>query len=166
MATTPTVNYFQVQDDQQHDYYFDGCGPITAVVCQGAGPTQPAAIQTWIPGDSPFPSDSCAVIGDYSQAACSAQSADSLSCYYGGGDGNRAVQFVYNAGVLSTPTAAQTSYSPVSVYTITLTGPIAGGGGDAAASGGLSWGSLFLILFLGVACPLYFGGGCASPFRP
>jgi len=155
----PHPDYYKTNDGDtagNHDYYFGPCVALTsAVSCDGSIATAPVAIQTWQDGVTPpFPSDSCGALGDYSTQQCTASSATSLQCTYSGGDQSRQVTFIYTEGPLAPPAAQETQYPQ---YTVTFTGPLSSDG-DAAA-GGLSGGSLFLILFLGVALPVYLGGG-------
>ena len=162
---TPPQGFYTAEDIDSHSYYFDACGPISKVTCEGSTVTMgPIVVQTY--GDPPpqppdFPQDSCAALGKYSTQAChftGMEGKGNFTCDYSDGDGSRTVSILYTcAETFEQPTAAQPDpmASPPH-YVITFAGPsmcMAGGGAH-----GTSWGTLFMILFpLSVA--LYFGGG-------
>jgi len=84
-----------------------------------------AGIQTWTTDITPFPADSCAAIGDFSQGKCTAapqnDNTTTLTCKYGGGDGDRAVTYVYAcSSTYEVPIAEE---SAAAAYTLTLKGP-------------------------------------------
>jgi len=153
---------------QTQDYYFEACGPISAVTCQGSSiTTGVAAIQTWgSPSPQPpsFPSDACGVLGSFQSQQCSSSNG-TFTCDYANGDGSRSVSIRYTcAPTYLPPTAGQPDpdVNPPH-YIIEFKGPAACAGA-AGGSGGTSWGTLFCILFP-VACATYVGAGYAYNYK-
>ena len=128
-ARTPPQGFYTAEDIDSHSYYFDACGPISKVTCEGSTVTTGSAvIQTY--GDPPpqppdFPQDSCAALGKYSTKACHMNGKGNFTCDYTDGDGSRTVSMRYIcAPTFEQPTAAQPDpmASPPH-YEITFTGP-------------------------------------------
>lgn len=155
-------NYYTWDDHQQHMFYFDGCGANLGLTCEDSTVQNPVAMQTW--GDpEPAPPDfqnQCAGLGELSSAVCETNGTAGVQCHYTKGYQGRDVLFVYTcAPTMGTPTARGGAGSLS--YVISFAGPgacSAGPSGPSSGGGGLSWGSLFLILapiFIG----LYIGAG-------
>ena len=47
MAQQPNPAYYNIKDDQDHDYYFDPCSPITAAVSDGSAMNAHACIRDY-----------------------------------------------------------------------------------------------------------------------
>ena len=169
---TPPAGYFENTDSQQHQYFAEVCGPTTTKHCDAQrmwAPQSVAAVQSWDPSDP----SACAVLGDYLTQSCSelplGSAQKGVQCSYTRGDraigeGGRSVQFIfvcapaYNSDANFIMTPAQDA-SADNAYTLTFAGPAGcpggapgpGPGGNPPsappASGGLSWGSIFLICF-------------------
>jgi len=145
-GTDPGAGYYAVTDSGgEHKFYFNGCGAVADLTCKDSKTQNTVAIQTWgtpFP-TNPFPSDNCAGLGSLSQASCSKNGTDSVRCDYSGGDSGRDVTFVYACAKTmgDSPTASQDGDMS---YIISFSGPAACGTGGGG--GGLSWGSLTLIL--------------------
>ena len=129
---TPPQGFYTAEDIDSHSYYFDACGPISKVTCEGSTVTMgPIVVQTY--GDPPpqppdFPQDSCAALGKYSTQAChftGMEGKGNFTCDYSDGDGSRTVSILYTcAETFEQPTAAQPDpmASPPH-YVITFAGP-------------------------------------------
>ena len=167
-----TGQYFHAKDDQQHDYFFVPCGAIKSPAAQCPSQPQvpsPVAVQYWggqTPPPTPLPDDdTCAALGTVTSGQCS-KNGTSLECSYTGGGQGRSVTFVYQCSQSAgaQPTASQPDPSGMH-YVITFSGPaacaMAGGG---TGSKGLSWGSLFLILFP-VSVVVYLSAGCYYNYK-
>jgi len=169
-AQVPDTGFFDVQDADQHHYYFDACGAVdpTQLTCVNDPTADPVAIQTYsTPAPKPprFPSDGCASLGAEGTRVCTSSEAG-LNCTYTGGKPGtsggpgRSVTFLYTCAHDYTPPTA-TQPNPVGqplYYLLTFTGPGGCPGAALAGGGGMSWGTLFLILFP-IAIGLYVGGG-------
>ena len=162
-AQMPAVGFFHYADAMhEQDYYFDACGPISAVTCSGTSVTVgPVAIQTFgAPAPQPptFPISSCAVLGAATTQMCTGDGGSNFTCQYSAGDGERSVAFVYTcAAAYEPPTAKQPDPEVTPAhYVITFAGPAACAGAGGAHT--TSWGTLFCILFP-VGCVVYLAAG-------
>lgn len=119
----PSAGYYMVEDSAAaHSYYFDGCGSVSKVTCGGSMVSKPSAIQTWGGATPPdFPFYSCAAVGDYTKATCTADS-KTLTCEFKDGDDSRSVNIKWVCGADTAPTAVSVSSL---AYSITLTGKAA-----------------------------------------
>ena len=139
-SSEPASGYYTVVDTDGHHYYFDACGPISAVTCEGSTLQSPAAIQTWGSQPPVFPSDCCASVGDYSTQICH-EVGSALQCDYTGGDDSRSVSIKYTCGpAYLTPTADQPGPDQPPHYEIQLVGPAACASASAAATSSLTIG--------------------------
>ena len=160
--------YFSDQDDQQHWFFFNPCGPLpSSVTCaSGSGTSNPNALQYYGSDPNPQPpfSDSCGYLGSFDTQVCQGFGANQLQCNYQGGTSGRKVSYIFNAApTVGMPVPSETNYPQ---YQVVFSGPLTGGGGgDVPGASGLSGGSLFLILLLGVAVPIYLGGGYFYNFK-
>ena len=124
--------YYTATDVDDHLYYFDGCGPISEVACEGSTVTTGSAvIQTY--GDPPpqppdFPQDSCASVGKFSTSSCyyygTSPAPYTFACDYSDGDGGRTVSMKYTCGPtfeLPRVTQSDPTASPPH-YEVTFTG--------------------------------------------
>lgn len=163
-AATPSAGFYHATDSGGHDYYFDACGAIKSVTCQGSSAPDPVAVQTWgepAPQPPSFPQDSCGALGADSTQSCHSTNASALQCDYSQGDGGRTVSIRYKCAPVATPPTASQPDQSVTHYVIDFSGP---GGCAGAGGGGGGWGKLFLILFF-VFTTLYFGGGFGYNYK-
>ena len=155
--------YFSVQG-----YFFNPCGPLpSSVTCaSGSGTSNPNALQYYGSDPNPQPpfSDSCGYLGSFDTQVCQGFGANQLQCNYQGGTSGRKVSYIFNAApTVGMPVPSELNYPQ---YQVVFSGPLTGGGGgDVPGASGLSGGSLFLILLLGVAVPIYLGGGYFYNFK-
>jgi len=172
----PVAGYYSLVDEDTHDYYIEGTGGLTTVTCGDPTVATPVAIQSWGGGEPPTIDNSCGAIGDYSTQACVEIAAapaapgaagppgptGGLKCSYTGGSDGRTVDVSYMCDKVKygVPAAAQVEGQDTA-YTITFAGPAAC---PILSGGGMSGGTLFLILFP-VAIVLYLGIGMGYNYK-
>ena len=118
--------YFSDQDDQQHWYFFNPCGPLpSSVTCaSGSGTSNPNALQYYGSDPNPQPpfSDSCGYLGSFDTQVCQGFGANQLQCNYQGGTSGRKVSYIFNAApTVGMPVPSETNYPQ---YQVVFSGPI------------------------------------------
>ena len=118
--------YFSDQDDQQHWFFFNPCGPLpSSVTCaSGSGTSNPNALQYYGSDPNPQPpfSDSCGYLGSFDTQVCQGFGANQLQCNYQGGTSGRKVSYIFNAApTVGMPVPSETNYPQ---YQVVFSGPI------------------------------------------
>ena len=163
-AESSSGGFYHATDSSGHDYFFDACGAITKVTCEGSAVAAPVALQAWDGGAEPptLPQDQCGALGAVSTQSCHSTNASALTCDYINGDGGRTVSIRYKCAAVAVPPTASQPDPLAEHYIIDFAGP--GACAAAPESGGGGWGKTFLILFF-VITLLYVGGGYGYNFK-